>query len=271
MHVATTVYFSAVTWSEIDSIFVDHGQNLWTKYVVYISPGTVTSTGAGTVGAICSILADSTMVCLTPLRVLYYNLQSVDLALLAGLGTAVAGYSASCHFSHFLNWYDPNDLLLVDLSSNVCAVFKIIGTYKGYINPYGSIFGYVIYTSFMLASTLWCTLLIIYRIVTIARTGGGLRDYHHILEVLVELSALYSISLILCIAFLTRNDISLVYFDTLATVARVKSHSFSVFTSNKHHTGSCSDTLCWACRSRSHSPRQLLTGQCNIRLTSLPE
>ncbi|PBK90748.1 hypothetical protein ARMGADRAFT_291857 [Armillaria gallica] len=72
----------------------------------------------------------------------------------------------------------------------------------------------------MLASTLWCTSLIIYRIVTVARAGGGLRDCHHVLEVLVESQALYSISLILYIAFLARNDISSIYFDTLAAVAR---------------------------------------------------
>ncbi|KAK0219648.1 hypothetical protein EDD85DRAFT_334900 [Armillaria nabsnona] len=71
----------------------------------------------------------------------------------------------------------------------------------------------------MLASTLWCTSLIIYHIVIVAR-AGGLGDYHHVLEVLVESSALYSISLILCIAFLARNDIPLIYFDTLAVVAR---------------------------------------------------
>ncbi|KAK0219655.1 hypothetical protein EDD85DRAFT_335235 [Armillaria nabsnona] len=99
-------------------------------------------------------------------------------------------------------------------------VFKIIGTYKGYTNAFGHVFRYVIYASFMLASTLWCTPLIIYRIVTVARAGGGLRNYHHVLEILVESSALYSISLILCIAFLARNDISLIYFDILAAAAR---------------------------------------------------
>ncbi len=57
----------AIEWSETHSIFVDHGQNLLTKFVVYVSPDTVTSIGAGIVGAICSIFADSTMVCLTPL------------------------------------------------------------------------------------------------------------------------------------------------------------------------------------------------------------
>ncbi|PBK90781.1 hypothetical protein ARMGADRAFT_1032291 [Armillaria gallica] len=157
---------------EINSMFVNHGQNLLTKFVVYISPGTVTSIGAGVVGAICSILADSTM----------------------------------CRFD-VVGWSGDD-------------VFKIIGTYKGYINPYGSIFGYIIYTFFVLASTLWCTSLIIYRVVTVTRAGGGLKDYRHVLEVLVESLALYSISLILCIAFLARNDISLIYFDTLAAAAR---------------------------------------------------
>ncbi len=86
---------------------------------------------------------------------------------------------------------------------------------------------------------------------------------------LVESSALYSISLILYIAFLARNNISSIYFDTLAAFARVNSHPFSVFRSNKHHTGSCSNNPCWARRSRSRSPRRLLAGQCHIRLTSL--
>ncbi len=45
-------------------------------------------------------------------RILCYNLQSVDLALLA-LGTAVAGYPASCHFSHIRNWYDPRSFTLL--------------------------------------------------------------------------------------------------------------------------------------------------------------
>ncbi len=85
----------------------------------------------------------------------------------------------------------------------------------------------------------------IYRVVTVARAGGGLKDYRHVLEVLVESSALWSISLILYIAFLARNVISSIYFEFPAAFARVDPHSFSVFTSNKHHTGSCSNNPCW--------------------------
>ncbi|PBK63785.1 hypothetical protein ARMSODRAFT_1023690 [Armillaria solidipes] len=185
LYITTTINL-AIEWSETHSIFVNHGQNLSTKSVVYIGPDTVTSIGAGVVGAICSILADSTMI-----------------------------------WRCWLVWGRRWLVILLPVIFLISAtVFKIIGTYQKCTNPYGSTFGWVIYTSFMLASTLWCTSLIIYRVITVARAGGGLKDYRHVLEVLVESSALYSISLILYIAFLARNDISSIYFDTLAAFAR---------------------------------------------------
>ncbi len=63
----TTIIDLAFTWSEIDSVFVDHGQNLWSKFVAFYSSNAVSSIGGGTVTVICSILADSTMVCPTQL------------------------------------------------------------------------------------------------------------------------------------------------------------------------------------------------------------
>ncbi|KAK0219652.1 hypothetical protein EDD85DRAFT_960837 [Armillaria nabsnona] len=180
----TTIIDLAITWSEIHSVFVDHGENLWSKFVVYISPDAVLSNGAGTVAAICSILADSTMIW-------------------------------RCWLVWGRRWLAVL-LPVVFLISG--TVFKIIGTYN--TNPFAPAFGYVIYASFMLASTLWCTSLIIYRVVTVAQAGGGLKDYRHVLEVLVESSALWSMSLILYIAFLARNDISSIYFGTLAAFAR---------------------------------------------------
>ncbi|PBK90771.1 hypothetical protein ARMGADRAFT_1166737 [Armillaria gallica] len=185
LHIATIINL-AIQWSETHSIFVDHGQNLLTKYAVYVSPDTVTSIGAGIVGAICSILADSTMIW-------------------------------RCWLVWGRRWLA---ILLPVIFLISATVFKIIDTYQKYIDPYGSTIGWVLYTSFMLASTLWCTSLIIYRIVTVARAGGGLGNYRHVLEVLVESSALFSVSLILYIAFLARNDISSIYFDTLAAFAR---------------------------------------------------
>ncbi|PBK93687.1 hypothetical protein ARMGADRAFT_1030267 [Armillaria gallica] len=54
----------------------------------------------------------------------------------------------------------------------------------------------VLYAAFSLATTLWCTLLIIYRILSVgwenSEAGGGVRPYWHLIEILVESSTLYS-------------------------------------------------------------------------------
>ncbi len=84
----------------------------------------------------------------------------------------------------------------------------------------------MLYTSFVLATTLSCTLLIIYRILTVAgvRHGaeGRLRVYHRFIEVLVESSALYSISLILYLAFTICDNPGEFYLDVIAAIAKVR-------------------------------------------------
>ncbi len=103
LYVATTIAF-AFSWSYIRSMFVDHGQSFWTKYMLYQNPGAGITIGAVTAGAFCTVLADSTMVC--PVRFcsrfhLSLLFQTVGLALLDGLGTTVADRSASSAFSCF--------------------------------------------------------------------------------------------------------------------------------------------------------------------------
>ncbi|KAK0238403.1 hypothetical protein EDD85DRAFT_507646 [Armillaria nabsnona] len=75
----------------------------------------------------------------------------------------------------------------------------------------------VVYLSCILATTLWCTILIVFRILTVTRgVNGRLGDYHHIIEVLVESSALHSVTLIIYIALEVSNNGASEYFDTLA-------------------------------------------------------
>ena len=108
-----------------------------------------------------------------------------------------------------------------------CVVLKILLTYDYY--DYGStrvnIIFQSLYSAFVLATTLWCTLLIIYRILTIAGVkhgaGGRLRLYHHCIEVQVESSALYSISLIVDLALYISNSFGEYYLTVIAGIARV--------------------------------------------------
>ncbi len=86
----------------------------------------------------------------------------------------------------------------------------------------------MLFLSFILVTTLSCTLLIIYRIVVMARAGvrhgavSRLGVYRCFIEILVESCALYSISLILVLAFIIRNDLRMYYFDTIAGIAKVR-------------------------------------------------
>ncbi len=85
-----------------------------------------------------------------------------------------------------------------------------MNTYQGYTNGRDYVFGFVLYLSFILATTIWCTNLIIYCILTVgqANNGTGSRTgvYRHVIEVLVESSALYSFVLILDMAFEVRKE-----------------------------------------------------------------
>ncbi len=86
---------------------------------------------------------------------------------------------------------------------------------------------FVLYLSFNLVTTLSCTLLIIYRIVAVVgvRHGavGRLGVFRHFVEVLVESSALYSISLILELASTTAHiDFGGNYIDAITAIAKVR-------------------------------------------------
>ncbi len=121
--------------------------------------------------------------------------------------------------------------LLLLLACSSFAVFKIIDVHQQYINEpvkkSQSQFqrNEAVYASFTLATTLWCTLLIIYHIWSITRRSiqaeGMKGAYRHIIEVLVESSVLYSISLVVFIAFFATDNGLAYYSDSIVTIARV--------------------------------------------------
>ncbi len=84
----------------------------------------------------------------------------------------------------------------------------------------------MLYATFNLATTLLCTLLIIYRILSVGQvaTGGAgarLRTYQHVIEVLVESSAFYSVCLVTFVACYASNNWGEDYADKIATISRV--------------------------------------------------
>ncbi|PBK81503.1 hypothetical protein ARMGADRAFT_1144199 [Armillaria gallica] len=108
-------------------------------------------------------------------------------------------------------------------SHRLIYVSKAIEIYHYYSNAPDGVFP-TLYISFLLATTLWCTILIIYHILAVTRAkhgaSSGLRVYCHFIEVLIESSALYSISLIVYLAFAICGDIGMMYLDPIAGITK---------------------------------------------------
>ncbi|SJK98303.1 uncharacterized protein ARMOST_01568 [Armillaria ostoyae] len=192
LYALITISFAA-NWSFMPSAFIENGQNLWTVYLrlnnlngsqtlsVYLA--------AGIISSMSTIITDLYMI-----------------------------------WCCWMVWGQHWPIVLLPILSLIAAtVSKIIDIYHGYTKAPFGIFP-MLYISFILATTLWCTLLIIYRILTVTgvkrRAGSQLRIYRRFIEVLVESSALYLISLIVYLAFTIRNDFGLYYPDAIAAITK---------------------------------------------------
>ncbi|KAK0232347.1 hypothetical protein EDD85DRAFT_1025913 [Armillaria nabsnona] len=190
LHALITINFAA-TWSYTCFAFIKNGQNFWTVYLI------LTGTNAATwviniAASISTILADLYMI-----------------------------------WCCWMVWGQHWLIVLLPIFSLVSAIIlRAMIVYYDKVNlasPLWNIF-MMLYISLNLVTTLFCTLLIIYHIVAVTgiRHGavGQLGVYRYFIEVLVESSALYSLSLILYLAFAICNDVRMYYFDTIAAIAK---------------------------------------------------
>ncbi len=84
----------------------------------------------------------------------------------------------------------------------------------------------LIYLSLTLTTTLLCTLLIVYRIVRLAL---GVSSYGKIIEIVIESSAMYSLTLIVYLALVARNLESSFYADIIAAYVKVRLRCKGIF------------------------------------------
>ncbi|KAK0203802.1 hypothetical protein DFS33DRAFT_832849 [Desarmillaria ectypa] len=187
LHALITLGFGA-NWSCIRSAFIEHGQSFWTVYL-NLRFAQAAYWERGITMSMSTILTDLYMI-----------------------------------WCCWMVWGRRWLVVLLPIISLISATTsKIMAVYLEYLD--GSPRGFLVpYATLTLVTTLWCTLLIIYRILIVAGIGRGaegrLRFYHCFIEVLVESSALYSISLILYLAFTIRNNLGAYYLDTIAGIAK---------------------------------------------------
>ncbi|KAK0480825.1 hypothetical protein IW261DRAFT_1563536 [Armillaria novae-zelandiae] len=213
LYAVTTVDFAA-SWSCIPFGFIENGQNFWTVYLNLGGPPQafwemqITAT-------ISTILADSYMIWCC--WMIWGQHWLVALLPIISLVAAIVSRTMSIYYN-YIGALTPTNLLLV------------------------------LYISFNLATTLSCTLLIICRIVAVTgvRHGavGRLGVYRRFMEVLVESSALYSVSLILDLVFATRENINsgVGYLNIIVSVAKGVAPTLLIGRAAAGHTRPRDDT-----------------------------
>ncbi|KAK0209550.1 hypothetical protein IW262DRAFT_1281555, partial [Armillaria fumosa] len=78
----------------------------------------------------------------------------------------------------------------------------------------------VLYSSLILATMLWCTTLIIYRIWRVGSAAGRIHVYQRVIEILAESACLYSAVLVVLAVFEARNELAGSYIEDLAITIR---------------------------------------------------
>ncbi len=79
-----------------------------------------------------------------------------------------------------------------------------------------------LYSSLILATLLWCTILIIFRILRVGGAARRIHIYQRVIEMLVESASVYSAVLVILVVLEAHNAIAEIYIEELATAMRVR-------------------------------------------------
>ncbi|KAK0493398.1 hypothetical protein EDD18DRAFT_1356836 [Armillaria luteobubalina] len=188
LFILTSINFS-FNWFFVSSAFIAHGQSFQSKFFALLYSQNNIFLGMNITGVLASIIADLTMIWR------YW---------------VVLG-----------QWWLVVLLPILMLISG--TVFKLKDTYQGYTSGTEYILGFVLYLSFIPATTIWCTTLIIYFILSAGQASdgiGGLGVYRNAIEILIQSSALYSVFLIIFVPLEFRSNQAALYFDAVSGIAR---------------------------------------------------
>ncbi|KAK0483038.1 hypothetical protein EDD18DRAFT_1200713 [Armillaria luteobubalina] len=210
LYTLATIYL-AFQWSFTQYAFIDHGETFWW---VFVGLQSVTDRAVifrlvgGITGCASTVIADSSMIwrCWIVWGRRWWIIVLPVLCTISG--TSRIGTCSGVH--------KPDILPLV---FDAISVYHVVADTTGDqsdsdSSPYANRIDWTMLSlSLTLTTTLLCTLLIIYRIVTVAggKHGAGLRSYRGVVEIIVESAALYSVSTVVYMAFVARDELTGAY------------------------------------------------------------
>ncbi|KAK0186136.1 hypothetical protein F5146DRAFT_962783 [Armillaria mellea] len=184
LYMSTSVYV-AIEWSFIQYAFVKNGEtnvttwNTWTGGTS--TPWLVLHWTSGVTSGLNTTIADAIMIwrCWVIWGGRY---EAIALPTLLLSSQNVFGWLALLDDIHFPTSDDPSKVEMDEVQ------------------------WLTMYLSLSLGTTLFCTILIIYRIITVGRSSNSVGAYRRVIEILVESASLYAISLIFWMAFNLLSD-----------------------------------------------------------------
>ncbi|PBK62106.1 hypothetical protein ARMSODRAFT_1089271 [Armillaria solidipes] len=196
LYVLTTVAFG-VDWAYQRRAFIQNGENFFTVFFALqaISP--------------------------------WWNAYQLVISISGGLSTFIVDVTIiwRCWVLWGRQW---RIVLIPGLCAIVGTIAKSLQIHSVFVNTtsdIGNTGGFaadidwaLIYLSLTLATTLLCTILIVYRIV---RLSSGISSYRKIVEIVIESSAMYSLTLIAYLALVAKNLESSYYADIIMAYIKV--------------------------------------------------
>ncbi|KAK0219480.1 hypothetical protein EDD85DRAFT_865720 [Armillaria nabsnona] len=193
----------AFLWSLGHYIFIGNGWNFWTVFLALVTsspPFTRAQWAISIAGGISTLLADTSLIwrCWT---VWGRRWLIVFIPIVCTLtGTAIK---------------------IVEIYHLIHEMYHTVDVQEQ--TSYGeNAIWYILYISFLMATTIFCTLLILYRIVTVSHGPGrmGIRLYRGVIEIIVESALMYSVSLLVYVILVARESSGGPYADIIASSAR---------------------------------------------------
>ncbi|PBK63594.1 hypothetical protein ARMSODRAFT_1023796 [Armillaria solidipes] len=201
LYMLATILFGE-NWASVHHAFIDEGQNC---YTIFLDTNDF-----------------------SPMLVRQYLMASIT----SCISTFIA--DSSLIWRCWIVWGHQWSIIIIPVLCTILnTVFKSIQTYyactlttndiedSAYNDSQGAKWK-MSYTALTLTTTLWCTIFILYRIISVAGSGhgAGIRSYHRVIEALIESAALYSVVFIIDIVFVARNMLSGSYVDVLAAAIK---------------------------------------------------
>ncbi|SJL06623.1 uncharacterized protein ARMOST_09965 [Armillaria ostoyae] len=199
LYILTTILLGEL-WASIYHAFIDEGQNCYMIFSELDGFSPMINQSAwvtGITSCISTFIADFSLIwqCWTVWGQQW--LIVIIPVLCTILGTVLKGFDIYHSFDHVKNILNS--------------------TYSGTETNWK-----VAYLALTLTTTLWCTILILYRIISVAGSHhrAGIQSYHRVIEALFESAALYSAVLVIDIVFVAHNMFDGLYVDVLGTTIR---------------------------------------------------